>query len=88
MDKSGQQEMAETRSNNDGCSSRSWWRWTSTAADNDDGGGGRQQQRTTKVADDNNMQDWVADYKGEGGKWVANNKGIRQKADKPTMQIV
>ncbi len=29
------------------------------------------------------MQDWVADYEGEGGERVANNNGIRQKADKP-----
>jgi hypothetical protein len=36
--------------------------------------------------DDNGMQDWVADYKGEGGEWAANNNSIRQKADKPSGQ--
>jgi hypothetical protein len=35
----------------------------------------------TKAADNNGMQDWAADYKGEGGEWAANNNGIRQKAD-------
>jgi hypothetical protein len=29
------------------------------------------------VADDNGMQDWAADYKGEGGEQAANNNGIR-----------
>jgi hypothetical protein len=47
------------------------------AADDDNGGGRQQQWRTTKVADDNGTSDWVADYKGEGGEWVANKNGIR-----------
>jgi hypothetical protein len=33
----------------------------------EDGGSGRQRQRrTTTAADDNGMQDWAADYKGDG----------------------
>ncbi len=37
-----------------------------------DGGSGQQwQRRTMTVADDNGMQDWVADYKGEGKKRAA-----------------
>jgi hypothetical protein len=36
--------------------------------------------------DNDGMQDWAADYKGEGGERVANNNGIRHKADKPTGQ--
>ncbi len=33
----------------------------------EDGGGGRQQQRQTMtVADNNGMQDWAEDYKGDG----------------------
>ncbi len=37
-----------------------------------DGGGERQRQRRTKTAaDDNGMQDWVADYKGEGQEQAA-----------------
>ncbi len=37
----------------------------------------------TKTVDDDGMQDRVVDYEGEGGERVANNNGIRQKADKP-----
>jgi hypothetical protein len=40
------------------------------------------------AADNNGMQDWAGDYKGEGGEWVVNNSGIRQKADKPAGQRV
>ncbi len=33
----------------------------------EEGGGGQQWQRWTKTAaNDNSMQDWVADYNGEG----------------------
>ncbi len=58
-----------------------------------DGDGSRQrqwQQRTMTVVDDkgddNGMQDQVADYEGEGGEQVANNNGIRQKANKAAGQ--
>jgi hypothetical protein len=47
-----------------------------TAEDNN-GNGGQQKQQTTTALDDNGMQDWVADYKGEGGEQAANNNGIR-----------
>jgi hypothetical protein len=40
------------------------------------------------VADDNGTQDWVADYKGEGGERAATNSGFRQKANKPAGQRV
>jgi hypothetical protein len=40
-DKSGQQEMAETRNGNDGCRGGSWQRWTTTAADDNNGDGGQ-----------------------------------------------
>jgi hypothetical protein len=33
------------------------------------------------VAENNGTQDWVADYKGEGGDRAVNNNGIRHKAD-------
>jgi hypothetical protein len=52
------------------------------AGDNDNGNGRRQQRWMTKAADHDGMQDWVADYKGEGGERAANNNVIRQKADK------
>ncbi len=50
------------------------WRWRTTTTVM---AGGRQQQRTTTAADDDGTQDWVADYKGEGGKQAVNNNGIR-----------
>jgi hypothetical protein len=40
-----------------------------------------------KAADNDGMQDWAADYEGEGGERAANNNGIRQKA-KPAGQRV
>jgi hypothetical protein len=40
------------------------------AADND-GNNGQQWWQTTMVADDNNLQDWAADYEVEGQEWVA-----------------
>jgi hypothetical protein len=73
MDKSRRQEMAETWSGDDGCGGRSWQRWTLTAVDDDDRNGGRRQRWTTKAVDDDGMQDWVADYEGEGGECAANN---------------
>jgi hypothetical protein len=85
-DKSGWQEMAETRSGNDGCGGGRWRRWRTTAAEDDNGDGGQQQRRKMKTADNKGTQDWLADYKGEGGERVANNNGIRQKADKPAGQ--
>ncbi len=36
------------------------------AAAEDCGGRRRQQRRTMTAADDNSMQDWAADYKGNG----------------------
>ncbi len=57
-------------------------------ADDDDGDGGQRQRQTTKAAEDSGRQDWMADYKGEGGDQAANNTGIRQKADKPAGQRV
>jgi hypothetical protein len=86
MDKIWRQERAETQSSNDGCGSGSWQQWTLMAADDDDGNNRRWQRQTTKAADDNGTRDWAADYKWEGGEWVANNNGIRQKADKPAGQ--
>jgi hypothetical protein len=50
---------------------------TTAMADDDNGDGGRQQQQTTTAAVDNGTRDQVADYKGEGGEWGANNNGIR-----------
>ncbi len=78
-DKSEQQEMVETRSGNDGWGGGRWHRWTTKTATADDknGNGGRRHQQMTTAADDDSMQDWAADYKGEGGEWVANNNGIR-----------
>ncbi len=52
----------------------------------DDDGNGRQQRQRMKTADDNDTQDWVADYKREGGERAANNISIRQKADMPPGQ--
>ena len=38
----------------------------------EDGSGGQQRQRqTTTAADDNGMQDWAADYKGNGQEQAA-----------------
>jgi hypothetical protein len=54
--------------------------------DDNDSNGGQQQWQRTKAADNDGTQDRVADYKGEGGEWAANNNGIRQKADKPAGQ--
>ncbi len=34
----------------------------------EDGGSGRRQRQTTIAAEDNGMQDWAADYDGEGQK--------------------
>jgi hypothetical protein len=45
------------------------------AAAEDGGGGRRRQRRTTTAADDNGMQDWVANYKGEGQERVARDGG-------------
>ncbi len=39
MEKSGWQEMAETRSGNDGCGGGRWRQWTMTAADSNNGDG-------------------------------------------------
>jgi hypothetical protein len=48
------------------------------AAAKDSGSSRRQQQqRWKKAVDKDGMQDWVADHKGEGQEWVANNNGIR-----------
>ncbi len=41
MDKSGQQETAETRSGNDSCGGGRWQQWTMTAVDDDNCKGGR-----------------------------------------------
>ncbi len=41
----------------------------------DGGGRGRGQRRTTAMADDNGMQDWVADYKGDGQEQAARYGG-------------
>ncbi len=87
-DKSGRQETAETRSGNDGCDSGRWQRLTTTVAGNDYGKGRKLQWQTTKAVDDDGMQDQAGDYKGEGGEQMANNNGIRQKADKPAGQRV
>jgi hypothetical protein len=43
MDKSGQQERADTWSGDDGCGGGRWQRWTTRAADNDNGDNGQQQ---------------------------------------------
>jgi hypothetical protein len=49
-----------------------------TADDNNGDGGQRQwQRRMTTAADNNGMQDWAADYEGEGGERAANNNCIR-----------
>jgi hypothetical protein len=42
----------------------------------EDGGGGQQQRKwTTIAAEDKGMQDWVADYDGEGQERVAREGG-------------
>ncbi len=42
----------------------------------EDGGGGRRWQRqTTTTADDNGIQDWAANYKGDGQERVARDGG-------------
>ncbi len=43
----------------------------------DSGGGWQWRWRQTTATDNNGMQDWGADYVGEGLEWAANNKGIR-----------
>jgi hypothetical protein len=45
------------------------------AAAEDSGGGQRRQRRTMIVADDNGMQDWVADYEGDGQEQLARDGG-------------
>jgi hypothetical protein len=50
---------------------------TTAMADDDNGDGGRQQQQTTTAAVDNVTRDQVADYKGEGEEWGANNNGVK-----------
>jgi hypothetical protein len=40
-------------------------------ADDDGEGGRRWQRRTMTSADDNGMQDWAANYEGEGQEWAA-----------------
>jgi hypothetical protein len=46
------------------------------AAVAEDGGGGQRWQRqTTTVADNNGMQDWAADYKGDGHERAARDGG-------------
>jgi hypothetical protein len=44
-------------------------------ASKDGGGGQRQQRGTMTAADDNGMQDWVADYSGEGQEWATRDSG-------------
>ena len=63
--------MAAVDNNGGGKQQWRWWTTTTVTA------GGQQQQRTTTAADDDGTQDWVADYKGEGGKRAVNNNGIR-----------
>ncbi len=60
-DESGRQEMAETKSGNDGCGGGQWRRWMTIAADDDsnNGNGGqqqRQQQTTTTANNDSGGQ--------------------------------
>ncbi len=45
------------------------------AAAKDGGSRGQQQRRTTTAAEDNGMQDWVADYKGDGQEWAKRDGG-------------
>jgi hypothetical protein len=45
---------------------------TTATAEDDNGNSGWQQKQTTTALDGNDMQDWVADYEGEGGE-----QGIR-----------
>jgi hypothetical protein len=47
------------------------------AAVEEDNNGRRRQRWMTKAADDDGTQDQAADYEGEGGKWAANDYGIR-----------
>ncbi len=41
----------------------------------EDGGGRRWQRQTTTAADNNGMQDWAADYKGDTLKRAARDSG-------------
>ncbi len=46
------------------------------AASTEDGGGGQRRQRQTMTAADNNgMQDWAADYEGDGQEPAARDGG-------------
>jgi hypothetical protein len=45
------------------------------AAAEDGRGGQRQQRRAMTAADDNSMQNWVTDYKGEGQERAARDGG-------------
>jgi hypothetical protein len=45
------------------------------AAVEDGGGGRRRRRRTTAAVDDNGMQDWEADYEGDGQGWAARDSG-------------
>ncbi len=57
---------------------------TTVKADKDNGDGGQRQRRwrTTTAANDDGMQDWAADYEGEGGERAANNNGIRARRER------
>ncbi len=49
------------------------------AAVAEDGGSGQRWQRqTTTVANDNVMQDWVADYEGDGQEWAVRDSGDKE----------
>jgi hypothetical protein len=50
---------------------------TRATADDDNGNGRQQQQQTMTLADNDGTQEWVTDYKGEGGEQVVNNNSIR-----------
>ncbi len=45
------------------------------AAAEDFGGGQQRQRRTMTAADNNSMQDWMADYEGDGQERVARDGG-------------
>ncbi len=45
------------------------------AAAEDSGGGQRRRRGTTTAADNNGMQGWAADYKGDGQEWAARDGG-------------
>ncbi len=61
--RAGGERRRRQQSGDDGCGGRRRWQQTTMA------------KVLTISADDNSMQDWAADYDGEGQEWVAREGG-------------